>query len=154
MFLVDLPIPILWYPITVNHRRRGLSLLEVVFAAFIFSSLVTMLSGIWVYHARAQRQTGLLLVASDLADLEMNRALALGYHDLTESSGDYEQVWETNGQLVTHRFQSQVEVQELLNDAGVPLNMKLVRVTLTYEAADTNAPKKSLVIDSVVSNET
>lgn len=128
-------------------------MLEVVFAAFIFSSLVTMLSGIWVYHARAQRQTGLLLVASDLADMEMNRALALGYHNLTESSGDYEQIWETNGQTIVHKFQSHVQVQELL-DGGVPINMKLVRVTLTYEAPDTKAPKKSLTIDSVVSNET
>ncbi len=137
----------------MNYRRRGLSLLEVVFAAFIFSSLVTMLSGMWVYHARAQRQTGLLLVASDLADMEMNRALALGFHDLSDSSEEYEQTWETNGQLIVHKFQSQIQVQQLQGNDGITNNLKLVRVTITYEEPDSTFEKKSLTVDSLVANE-
>lgn len=150
----DLPVPnpILCYDIAVKYRARGLSLLEIIFASFIFASLVTLLSGIWVLHARAQRQTGLMLVASDLADLEMNRALAAGYHDLKGSTGQYSQTWETNGQTIDHNFISEVEVFEI-DEVDSNLQMKLVRVTVAYEEAGSQKGKKSLTLDSVIANE-
>lgn len=152
LFDLPLPNPILCYDIAVKHQARGLSLLEIVFASFIFASLVTLLSGIWVLHARAQRQTGLMLVAGDLADLEMNRALATGYHDIQASTGSYSQTWETNGQVVTHEFTSQVSVFEI-DETDSALQMRLVRVTVTYEEAGTQRGKHSLTLDSVLANE-
>lgn len=136
----------------MKRREGGLSLLELIFAAFIFAGLVTLLSGIWVLHARAQRQTGLLLVAGDLADLEMNRALGQGFHDVTPFTGSYSQTWEANGQTIEHVFATNVEVFDLLNSSS-PLPMKLVRVTVTYEDPQSNAGKKSFSVDSVLANE-
>lgn len=129
----------------------GLTLLEIIFASFIFSGLVTVLGSIWVMHARAQAQTGQLLVAGDLADLEMSQALAMGYHSVAPSTGSYTQVWEAYGQQVEHVFGSEVQVIQLENSSGTPIPMKLVRVTVTYPQGE---HQKSFSIDSVIADET
>lgn len=134
----------------MKGHQSGLSLLEVVFAAFIFSTLITLLSGIWVFHARAQRQTGLTLVAADLADLEMNRALARAYHDQANSETSYSQTWQLDGQEITHKFDSFVQVEQMETPEGVAMPMKHVRVTVFYEDPESDRGRKSIVLNSVV----
>ena len=130
----------------------GLSLLEVVFASFLFAGLVTILSVIWVLHARAQQQTGLLLVAADLADLEMTRALSQGYHGVSDSTGSYTQTWEVRGQQINHVFATQVEVSAL-EENGVPVNMKLVRVTIRYGSATSPSEQKTHTLEGMLTDD-
>ena len=130
---------------------RGVTLLEIVFASFIFSGLVTVLSGMWVMHARAQRQTGQYLVAADLADLEMSRALGQGYYDIVPSSATYTQEWTVRGQTVKHVYTSKVDVILLEKESSEDLAMKQIRVTVSYP--DGATAKKSFVIESVIGDD-
>lgn len=128
-----------------------MTLLEVIFASFIFSGMVTALSGIWVMHARAQMQSGLVLVAADLADLEMSRALAAGFHGATSSSATFTQTWEVRGQVIAHRFTSSVEVLELTDANNQPSPMKLVRVAVAY--GDDPESQQRFTLESVLSDD-
>lgn len=133
--------------------KRGVTLLEVIFAAFIFAGLVTALSAMWVIHAQSQKQTGMVLVAADLAELAMNRALAQGYHGVTPGSSDITQEWEIDGQPVSNRFTTNTEVFDLTNGTG-PANqgMKLIRVTVGYQ--DQNQHRRTYSVDSLMADET
>ena len=134
-------------------RTRGVTLLEVIFAAFIFAGLVTTLSAIWAIQARSQKQTGMALVAADLADLAMNRALAQGYYGVTAGSSDITQEWEVSGQPVENHFTTTTEVIDLLDDSGTPnQGMKLVRITVEYE--DQNQHRRTYSVDSLMADET
>lgn len=136
-------------------RKRwgsGLSLLEVIFASFIFSGLVTVLSSMWIMHARSQRQTGLVLVAADLAELEMTRSLGMGYHGVTPSTGSYTQSWEVRGQMIDHVFTTQVEVTPLEDQGGDPVPSKLISVTVTCDD-ESDIPPQKLSLSGVITDE-
>ena len=133
------------------RARRGVTLLEIVFASFIFAGLVTVLSGIWVMHARAQRQTGQYLVAADLADMEMSRALAQGYNDIVPSGNTYIQKWTVRGQVIEHVFTCKVDVILLETESAEDVPMKQIRVTVSYPEGESD--KKSYVIESVIGND-
>jgi Tfp pilus assembly protein PilV len=135
-----------------SSKHTGLTVLEVVIAAFIFSGLITVLSSLWVMHARVQRQTGMMLVAADLADLQMSRAMSQGYHAVTPSSGTFEQTWTVRGDSVKHVFTSTVEVVELVDEDANPLNMKAVTVVVTY-GEGTDQPR-SYRLESVLTDDT
>jgi type II secretory pathway pseudopilin PulG len=138
-----------------RQNARGpllaLTLLEVIIAAFIFSGLVTVLSSLWVMHARAQRQSGMMLVAADLADLQMSRALAQGYNSVVPSSDSFTQTWVVRGQTIDHVFSASVEVEPILDDDGNPMGMKLIVVNVTF--GDGTDQPKTFRLESVLADE-
>lgn len=117
----------------------------------MFSTLVTVLGGVWVLHARAQNKSSHLLVAADLADQEMSRTLDQGFHDLTPSSAEYTQVWELDGRVIEQEFETQVEVFTM-EVSGQPAGLKLVRVTVKYGGSENEDPK-TFSVDGIVTNE-
>ena len=89
---------------------QGFTLLEVIIASLLFASLITVLTVTWTLHSRAQIKTMNRRVAADLAELEMERTLGLGYHDAVSATGSFEQIWEVRGQTVTHTYDTEIEV--------------------------------------------
>jgi hypothetical protein len=138
------------YHLGVKKRQTALTLLEVVIASFLFSGMVTVLGGVWVLHARAQQQSSHYLVAADLADQEMSRALALGFNGLAPSDGDFVQVWELEGRTIEQTFQSEVRVF-LLEIPDQPTALKLVKVTVSYP--DQKGELKKFTLESIVTDE-
>lgn len=135
----------------MKQGSLGFTLLEVVIASFLFSGIITVLGGVWVLHARAQAQSSHLLVAADLADLEMNRALAQGFHDVTSSSGQYVQTWEIRGQQIEQDFQSKVDVIDLLVP-DEPLRLKLVQVVVSFKDGASREPR-TFSLESIITDE-
>lgn len=135
--------------------KRGFSLLEIIIAAFIFLTMVTTLTSMWSLHSQAQMRSANLLVAADLADLEMERTLALGYHNAVAANGSYSQTWEVRGQPITHTFDTQVDVDVRI-DPNVPIGgvylpgFKVVEVTVLYDDFNPTGQKKSHVIRSYI----
>lgn len=112
---------------------------------------MTVLGGVWVLHARAQAQSSHLLVAADLADLEMNRALAQGFHDVSSSSGSFVQTWEMRGQQIEQHFDSKVEVFELLVP-NEPLRLKLVQVVVSFKDS-ASKEDRTFRLESIITDE-
>lgn len=138
--------------------KNGFSLLEIVIATFIFLLMVTTLSSMFAVHARAQMRSGNLLVAADLADLEMERTLALGYHDAHATTGTYTQTWEVRGVPVTHTYTTRVNITVII-DPTIPVGggylpgFKVVEVTVEYDDANGSDQKKTHTIKSYMADD-
>ncbi len=65
----------------------GFNLLEVIIAVLIFNVAVVSGVSIWVVHSKAVGKARSRLVASLLAEQQMELALAAGYYSLSDASG-------------------------------------------------------------------
>lgn len=97
-------------------------------------------------HAKAQRQTGQLIVAADLADQEMDLALAQGFNDIADSSASFSQTWQVKGQAITYHFQSQTTVA-VIEENGNPRPLKLITITVSYPEG---SESKNYVLRSMI----
>jgi hypothetical protein len=61
------------------NRRSGLTLLEVVFAMFLFATLVPLFVGIWVKHHRAVEKSAGVIAATNICQLILEQAMEAGY---------------------------------------------------------------------------
>ncbi len=125
-------------------------MLEVVLASLLFATLVTLLSSIWVVHARAQSKAAHLLVAADLADLEMERAIDAGFYGVTPSTGSYTQIWKVRGEEIPYRFNTEVKVTPLTKNADPSLAAKRVVVKVSYSDGIPNTPPRTFTVESVI----
>jgi Tfp pilus assembly protein PilV len=63
----------------LGHGRRGFNLLEVVIAAFIFSTVSISFLGVWGQQVRALEKSRHLMVATFLAEQLINESMSNGY---------------------------------------------------------------------------
>ena len=61
------------------NRRSGLTLLEVVFAMFLFATLVPLFVGIWIKHHRAVEKSAGVIAATNICQLILEQAMEAGY---------------------------------------------------------------------------
>ena len=90
-------------------------------------------------------------MAADLAEQEMTKTLALGFHHLAPSENEFVQVWYSNRSENRQVFHSKVEVYENPDTSGIPL--KLVRVTVRYGDEEGVRAGVPFVLESLCSDD-
>jgi type II secretory pathway pseudopilin PulG len=63
----------------VASSSRGITLLELIFALFLFASLVPLFVGIWSKHHRAVQKSAGVLAATNICQLILEQSMEAGY---------------------------------------------------------------------------
>ena len=141
------------------RRGGGFSLLEIIIASVLFSMVLTGLAAVWAMHSKAQISSLSRSVAADLAELEMERTLALGYFNAVSVSGRFEQVWQVRGTSVTRAFDTQTEVSHFVdpdqtyNGRSYP-GLKQVTVTVSFDGTGSGSGAESFTLRSYLVDDT
>lgn len=95
--------------------KKGLSLLETVFAVGLFSTFAIAIAGVWSVHHSALSQSSNRLMATFIAQQEVNRAIALGYSNLSVGNSTTQTVsldTKSHGVAGKSLFSYQTQIQE------------------------------------------
>ncbi|MFA5505842.1 MAG: hypothetical protein WC314_19300 [Vulcanimicrobiota bacterium] len=111
-------------------RPSGLTVIETLIAATLFITSVMVLVGLYPASARAARQSQGHLMATYLAEQELEFARGRGFDALTDFGNSYELEVRNNGATHEITFTTTVTVKEIR--AG----LKSVTVTVDYLAPD------------------
>ncbi len=107
--------------------RRGFSVMEMLVAAAVFASSVMILLGIFPLSARAVRQSQLNLIATHLAENQLETARARSYEALfTETLPPIPFTLKVNGTDLNVTYTVTMDVTE------VNPGLKSVRVTVSW----------------------
>ncbi len=68
-------------------KRRGHNMLEMMIACFIFVTISTALTGVWISLAKDQGLASSRLVAQHLAEQVMEECIAAGYKNVDSLAG-------------------------------------------------------------------
>jgi hypothetical protein len=68
-------------------KRRGHNMLEMMIACFIFVTIATALTGVWISLAKDQGLASSRLVAQHLAEQVMEECIAAGYKNVDSLMG-------------------------------------------------------------------
>jgi type II secretory pathway pseudopilin PulG len=64
---------------SVTARPKGVTLLELIFALFLFATLVPLFVGLWSSHHRAVKKNAEVIVGNNICQLILEQAIAAGY---------------------------------------------------------------------------
>ncbi len=126
----------------MSGRRRGLTLLEVIIAAFVFLLFVVFTSGLWIAYSRSVAKSRNHLVATHLGRTVLENAVDLGYNSV-QSSGPLT----LNMQLETDGVVHDVPFEYSLNVSQQAPGLKRVQVlvTYTYQGKTTEVDLETLI---------
>lgn len=113
------------------HRRRGLNLLEMVLALFIFSSIMVALFNMWGFHARALASTRNQMVASFILSQKLEESVALGWTATSQAPAAVTVTHTAKGQDVPVEYWTQVDVAD--QSAGGVVGLKSITVRVWWE---------------------
>lgn len=71
----------------MKRRRRGHNMLEMMMACFIFLTISTALTGVWISLSRQQNLANSRLVGQHLAEQVMEECIAAGYKNVDSLTG-------------------------------------------------------------------
>ena len=115
-------------------RKRGLNLLEVMIATFVFSSVSIFFLGVWGQHVRANEKSRHYLVASHLAESLIEEKLSMGYGavpaDPTPEDRPFEMIIKNRGAEITVEYRATVLVTEI---GAAEDRLKSVEVRVTWD---------------------
>ena len=124
-------------------REKGHSLLEMILAALLFSTVAVGVLAVWVMQHKAVTKSGHVLVAQYFGELLMEECIAARYDgvdslDSTPPNPPVEPlIMEEVEKGMTRQivYSATIEVQNVQVQAGVN-DTKLVVVTVTWEGKD------------------
>ena len=95
------------------HSSPGLSVIETLIASAVFLTAIVVLVGLFPASTRAVRQAQGHLMATNLAEREIELSRAMNYDALADRSATYNLAVENNGILNEITFNSEVEVTQV-----------------------------------------
>lgn len=111
-------------------RPRGLTVIEIMIAVAVFAVAIVTIIGVYPVSARAARQAQGHLVATNLAEKELEFSRAMDYDAIETRSEQYLMEFESNGARTQIDFTTEVEVQEPRT------GLKQIVVTVNYLGTD------------------
>jgi Tfp pilus assembly protein PilV len=114
----------------MTRGSRGLTVIETLIAATLFLTSVVVLVGLYPASARATRQSQGHLMATFLAERELEFARGRGYDTLTDYSETYDLNVSNNGVSHDINFTTTVTVVDVRD------GLKSVTVSVDYLAPD------------------
>lgn len=111
-------------------RPRGLTVIETMIAVALFATAIIAAIGIYPTSARAARQAQGHLVASHLAEKELEFSRAMDYDAIEDRQEQYTLDFESNGAATQITFDTDIRVQE------VQTGLKQLTVTVNYVGTD------------------
>lgn len=109
-----------------TRRRSGFSLLELMIAIAIFATSLLMLLGVFPTANQGARQAQGVVAANNLAQQQIEKALATDYDQLQSGVQQFQVTSTNNGAPKTTRFSVQTTVSEPQAD------LKLVQVLVQW----------------------
>lgn len=109
---------------------RGLTIIETMIAVSLFAVAIVTIIGVYPVSARAARQAQGHLVATNLAEKELEFSRAMDYDAIESRTEDYTLAFESNGAATQIEFEADVVVQETRP------GLKQIVVTVTYLGTD------------------
>ena len=64
---------------SVKHSPKGMTLLELILALFLFATLVPLFVGLWSTHHRAVEKSASVVLGNNICHLILEQAMAAGY---------------------------------------------------------------------------
>jgi len=114
----------------MRRNTRGLTVIETMIAATLFLTSVIVLIGLYPASARATRQAQGHLMATYLAERELEFARGRGYDALTDYTETYDLAVTNNGVSHDINFTTTVKVIDVRD------GLKSVTVSVDYLAPD------------------
>lgn len=111
-------------------RARGLTIIETMIAVALFATALIAMIGVYPTSARAARQAQGHLVATNLAEKELEFSRAMDYDAIEDRQDQYTLDFESNGAPNQITFDTDIKVQELRT------GLKLVTVRVDYQGSD------------------
>ena len=124
-----------------SSQISGHSLLEMILAALIFSTVAVGVLAVWVMQHKAVSKAGHVLVAQYFGEQLMEECIAARYEAVDSLDSDVNPVepLELNevekDQERTVRYEATIDVQDIQVQSGID-DTKLVIVTVTWEGND------------------
>lgn len=123
----------------MRYAHAGHSLLEMILAAFLFSSVAIGILAVWVMQHKAITKSGNVLVAQYLGERLMEECIAARYDGVDSLAGttpDMVLAEVVKGETKTVTYKGTIEVQPITVNSDVPDDTKLVTVTVTWDSND------------------
>jgi type II secretory pathway pseudopilin PulG len=123
------------------RQNSGHSLLEMILAAMIFSTVAVGILGIWVMQHKAVSKAGHVLVAQYFGEQLMEECIAARYDAVDTMDSDVNPVQPLDldevekGMTRTIRYEAVIDVQDIQVQSGIN-DTKLVTVTVTWDGND------------------
>lgn len=95
------------------NSRRGLTVVETLIAATLFLTAVVVLVGLYPASARAVRQAQGHLLATNIAQRELELSVAMDFDALEDRTQQYVVDIENNGNLQKITFDTQVLITDV-----------------------------------------
>lgn len=117
-------------------------------ALFLFATIAYPLLSVFANYYRTSGKAQSMLVASHLAEQQMETQLALGWQAIDVAPTPAVVTYIKNGTEIPVTYTTQVEVNDL-SDTGNPLNLGMKQILVTVEWTDTTGDR-NLVLESLV----
>lgn len=113
-----------------TRRQAGLTVIETLIAATLFLTAIVVLVGLYPASARATRQAQGHLMATNIAERELELSRATNFDALEDRTNTYPLEISNNGALETIKFDSAVKIKD------VRAGLKSITVTVTWQGTD------------------
>ena len=116
--------------ISSKGGRGGLTVVETMVAVTVFLVAVVAMIGVYPASVRASRQAHGQLVASNLAEKELEFSRAMEFDAIETRQKNYELTLETNGVPTNVDFETRLQVDEVRE------GLKRLEVTVRWQGTD------------------
>lgn len=126
------------------RKHRGFSLIEILVAAVVFTGATLMVLSIFPATGKLSQQAQCVMIATNLAELELEESLATDYDSLAGRTETHTMACNRDG--ATHRIDYTVEIT-VADVSGGGLRHVTARTSWTYEGETRNVYLESYVAD-------